>query len=315
MIEHAARSRAEGPLNLPGKRTYRLWRVWAGVAAVVVGLALISTGSAHRDRCDQSPAELFKGITYGCKTLSATEEGSGLLHWVGVNLAAPGIELFVTPLEPSAVARGWQYRLRRIGDVLDKEQLAVAINGTLFESNSGWWFRMAGDLARAGETLVADHVVSHLALHTYLLWFDEQLTPHLRPSKPPTPAELAHAQWGVGGQAVWLHNGEVWPRSSRAPDSRTAVGIDQERKLLFLAVGEYVSPHRILQELADLGAKEGMLLDGGDSSSMAIGRGARGMHAAVLLGGWRPVATFFGIRAKRLSNSNSAMNSDRYHGH
>ena len=37
---------------------------------------------------------------------------------------------------------------------------------------------MSGDLASGGETVVADHVVSHLWEHTYLLWFDDQLTPH-----------------------------------------------------------------------------------------------------------------------------------------
>jgi hypothetical protein len=183
-----------------------------------------------------------------------------LVHWAIIDLAAPGIELYVTPLDPKAVAEGWQYRLRRIGDVVDKERLAVAINGTLFESNSGWWLRMAGDLARGVETVVADQIVSHLWEHTYLLWFDKQLVPHLRPSKPPTSVEFAQAKWGIGGQAVWLHDGKVWPGSSRAPDSRTAVAIDQQCKLLFLAVGQYISPRLMLQELADLGAKDGMLL-------------------------------------------------------
>jgi hypothetical protein len=80
--------------------------------------------------------KLFEGITYGCKRLDATEEGSGLVHWVIVNLAAPGIELYVTPLDPRAIARGWQYRLRRIGDVIGKERLAVAVRGGLGCLNS-----------------------------------------------------------------------------------------------------------------------------------------------------------------------------------
>jgi hypothetical protein len=72
------------------------------------------------------------------------------------------------------------------------------------------------------------------------------------------------------------------------------VAIDGPRKLLFLAVGENISPRLMLEELADLGAKDGMLLDGGHSSSMAIGKGATGVSAGVLHGGWRPVATHFG---------------------
>jgi hypothetical protein len=219
---------------------------------------------------------------------------------VRIDLTAPGIEIYVTPLDPSAVAQGWQYRLRRIKDVVDREHLAVAINATLFTSNSGWRPRMSGDLANSVETVVADHIVSHAWEHTYLLWFDDHLTPHLRPSKPPASAELAIAKWGVGGQGVWLQDGKVWPGSSRSPDSRTVVAVDRQRKLLFLAVGEHISPRLILQKLADLGAKDGMLLDGGGSSSMALGKDAAGVPAGVLYGGWRPVATYFGVRAQPL---------------
>ena len=56
----------------------------------------------------------------------------------------------------------------------------------------------------------------------------------------------------------------------------------------------------MFQTLADLGAKDGMLLDGGDSSSMAIGKGASVVSPGAVYGGWRPVATQFGVRAERL---------------
>ena len=270
------------------------------LASMAAGVgALIGASYVYWQRRGPQPAtEIFKGVTYGCKRLKSTEEGSGLLHWVRVDLTAPGIGLYVTPLDPTAVAQGWQYRLRRIEEVVESAHLAVAINGTLFTSNSGWWLRMPGDLANGVETVVADHVVSHVWEHTYLLWFDEQLTPHLRPSKPPTAADLARAKWGIGGQGVWLQDGSIWPGSDRTPDSRTAVAIDGPRKLLFLAVGEYISPRLLLQELADLGASDGMLLDGGWSSSMAIGKDAAGVSMGVLYGGWRPVATQFGVRAQ-----------------
>jgi Phosphodiester glycosidase len=282
--------------ELMRSRTKRLSIV---VAVTVVMGALIVGGSVWWGRRGpQGPTEIFGGITYGCKRLDATEEGSGLLHWLRVDLAAPGIELYVTPLDPDARAQGWQYRLRRIADVVEREHLAVAINGTLFTSNSGWRPRMSGDLANSVETVVADHVVSHLWEHTYLLGFDNQLTPYLRASKPPTAVELVRAKWGIGGQAVELRDGSVWPGSNRTPDSRTAVAIDGPRKLLFLAVGGNISPRLILQELAGVGAKDGMLLDGGGSSSMAIGEDAVGVSAGVVYGGWRPVATYFGVRAR-----------------
>jgi hypothetical protein len=279
----------------PRARSSRIKRLLAGIMTVIA----VGTALAYSNRREPlAPTEIFAGITYGCRQLDATNEGSGLVHWVIVDLAAPGIELYVTPLNPAAVARGWQYRLRRIGDVVAKERLAVAVNGTLFASNSGWWPRMSGDLARSEETVVADHVFSHISEHTYLLWFDDQLTPYLRASKPPAVAELSKTKWGIGGLGIGLWNGKVWPGNSRTPDSRTAVAIDRQRKLLFLAVGQNISPRLMLQELADLGAKDGMLLDGGWSSSMAIGKGAAGVSAGVLYGGWRAVATFFGVRAQ-----------------
>ena len=71
-------------------------------------------------------------------------------------------------------------------------------------------------------------------------------------------------------------------------DARTAIGIDQARKLLFLAIGERISPGRVLHMLADLGARDGILLDGGGSSAMEIGKGSAGIPAGVLLGGGRP---------------------------
>jgi hypothetical protein len=284
------------PRQLRRRRTW-LWRLL--IIASVGGL--MWSGHAWWDGREPQPAtEIFTGITYGCERLPGTDEGSGLVHWVSVDLTAPGIELYVTPLEAGAQRKGWQYRLRHTADVVEEERLAVVVNGTLFSSDSGW-FRMAGDFAKGVETAVANHVVSHLWEHTYLLWFDDRLTPHLKPSKPPTAAELALAKWGIGGQGVHLHDGRVWTGADRTPNSRTAVAIDSERKLLFLAVGEYVSPRRLLETLANLGAKDGMLLDGGRSSSMAIGREAHGVRPGLLHGTWRPVATHFGVRARPIS--------------
>ena len=96
----------------------------------------------------------------------------------------------------------------------------------------------------------------------------------------------------------WRAGGRTLGRQGQS-DSRTAVAIDRARRLLFLAVGEYISPRLILQKLAELGAKEGMLLDGGHSSAMAIGKGARGVAGRVY-GGWWPVATQLGVRASPL---------------
>jgi len=231
--------------------------------------------------------------------MEPSKEASGVVHWVRINLTVPGIAPYVTSKDPAAVSQGWQYRLRRVADVVASEHLAVGINGTLFSSQSRWW-RRPGDLANAGISLVADHIVTHGWLDTYLLWFDDQLTLHLRPDKT-TEAELAMAKWGIGGEDFWLRDGRVWPGDYRSHilDGRTAVAVDLPRKLLFLAVGTHISPNVMFETLADIGAKDGMLLDGGDSSSMVIGTGASVVSPGVVYG-WRPVANQFGVRAAPL---------------
>jgi hypothetical protein len=249
----------------------------------------------------RQPTLIFSGITYGCELLTRTSEGYGILHWITVDLKAPGIELYVTPLDPSALENGFQYRLRWIEDVLRNEGLAVAINGSMFASKPSWRPPLPGDFANGVETIVSEHVTSHVWEHSYLLWFDDDLNPHLRPSKPPSREELRKAKWAIGGQSVGLHEGKVWSGSERTPDSRTAVGIDGGRRLLFLAVAEWASPRLVLERLAQLGARNAMLLDGGSSSALSIGENGRGLPRGALFGGWRPVATFLGVRARRLN--------------
>ena len=271
--------------------------------ALALALALLATADSVRsDRCTPRPTLIFSGVTYGCEHLPRSEEGQGVLHWVRIDLRAPGIELYVTPLDPLAVEKGSQYRLRWIDDVMRNERLSVAINGALFTARPGWRPPLPGDFANGVETVVSDHVTSHLWEHTYLLWFDDDLNPHLRPSKPPKPEELKAAKWGIGGQGVGLQAGKVWSGIDRKPDSRTAIGIDADRKLLFLSVAEWASPRLLLDQLGKLGAREAMLLDGGGSSAMAIGEGSRHTARGTLFGGWRPVATFFGVRARRLDS-------------
>jgi hypothetical protein len=271
------------------------------VGAIAGGL-LVTVGGGCAG--PQQGTDVFQGVVYGCEPLAAGAEGSGVIHWVRVDLNAPGIELYVTPQDPEARQQGWQYRLRWVASVARQEKLAVAINGALFTSTPTWRPRLPGDLARGVETVVSDRVVSHVWEHTYLLWFDDRLTPTLETTKPPSPKVLAAAKWGIGGQGVGLQGGKLRHINSRVPDAaRTAIAIDRERKLLFLAVGATVSPNLILATLARLGAKDGMLLDGGGSTTMAVARDQPGRAVETLVGGWRPVATQVGVRARPLPSN------------
>jgi Phosphodiester glycosidase len=241
--------------------------------------------------------EIFPGVSFRSDILPVTEEGGGRVHVVVADLRAPGLQLYVTPLDPAALAKGFRYRLRWISEVTRTEQLSVVVNGAMFDSQSPFWFRLPGDLANSAfGTLVADHVVADVQQYSALLWFDDQLQSHLRPwDASLRPRDLAAAKWAIGGQII-LQDGQGIDGLDRRPDSRTAAAIDRQNHL-FLAVAENLSPRRFSERLAELGATDGILLDGGSSSAMAFGGKPQGVTAAAVYGGWRPVASYFGIRA------------------
>jgi len=53
----------------------------------------------------------------------------------------------------------------------------------------------------------------------------------------------------------------------------------------------------VARALADQGAQDGLLVDGGHSTAMVLGAEAAKVKPGELIGGSRPVATFFGVRA------------------
>jgi Phosphodiester glycosidase len=275
---------------------------WIAGLALLMCLAAIAAGAAWIIGPQPlQPIEIFSGVSFRSDILPVTEEGGGRVDVVIADLRTPGLQLYVTPLDPAALAKGFRYRLRWISEVTRTEQLSVVVNATMFASQSSFWFPLPGDLANSAfGTLVADHVVADVQRNSDLLWFDDQLQSHLRPwDASLRPRDLATAKWAIGGQII-LRDGEVANPDGldRRSNSRTAAAIDRQHHL-FLAVAEDLSPRRFSERLAELGATDGILLDGGSSSAMAIGGKPRGATAGVVYGGWRPVATYFGIRAPR----------------
>ncbi len=245
------------------------------------------------------PSEIFRGVTYTCFEPSEPE-CRGLVHVVKVDLTAPGIQLYLTPVDAEAMVHGYQYRLDTAPAVSEREHLAVVVNAAFFSSDSGL-IQWSGDWARGVQTIVADGQVSHLDPHSYMLWFESDLTPHLEFQKPPTEAGLRKARWGIGGGAIPLWKGKLREGAvGHDLDRRTAVAIDTDRRLLWLAVFESASSSAVARVLAAQDAQDGFLLDGGHSSTMVLGANAARVQTGSLLHEWRPVATFFGVRAEPL---------------
>jgi hypothetical protein len=90
----------------------------SGALVVAVGALLafsIGAPSEGEFMCSGRPAtaEIFEGITYGCKQLEPSEEASGVVHWARINLTVPGIAPYVTSKDATAVSQGWPGRRRR----------------------------------------------------------------------------------------------------------------------------------------------------------------------------------------------------------
>ena len=270
-------------------------RRWGRRIAIRLALALVVGALAWwlTLRGPVEATEIYRGVVYSCQTMPESDESGGLVHLVRVDLAAPGVELYFTPSEAPGVA---VYHLEWTSSVARRRNLAVAVNGALFNDACKW--SLPGQQCGGQETVISNHQVSHVDPNSYLLWFEDDGTPHIEGSKPPPAAALAAAKWGIGGQEVILHGGRVREGTGREPDRRTLLGIAPPLKALWIAVYEHASFYAAAKYLAAQGAAEAISLDGGTSTTMVLGKDAKGVRPGTLLGGWRPVATHVGVRAQ-----------------
>jgi hypothetical protein len=238
--------------------------------------------------------QIARGITYVCIEYHEAEI-EGLAHIVTVALNEPGIRLYLTPLDRDAVNAGWEYRTCWPPEVVAREKLAVAINGTLFATNRTNWEVWPGGWARSGETVVADHCVNHLDPNSYLLWFDDRLRPKLEKQKPPPSDVGVRAKWGIGGQGVTIDQGSVSLFAGHQRDSRTIVGINSIKQQLIIGTFDCASGHRAAEILAEQGATDAILIDGGSSTCLTFGRAPPGMARRTAVFPNRAIATVFGV--------------------
>lgn len=284
----------------PPRRKRRRRRL---LAWVIVAIACFAGAYAWWSyRGPTPPVQIFRGVTYSCERLPEEPDGGGLLYLVQVDLTAPGIGIYTTPLDPDAVAKGWEYKLKHSSSVVREQNLAVAINATLYESDSALGIRKPGDLARAIETMVSNHGVNHSYQYGWLLGLDDHLAPFVTDNRPPSAAELARARWGVESQLRILSRGKTMTWNNKQTDHRTVIGINPETRQLWLACFEKATYQYAARILAQHGATDAVMMDGGTSTTMAIGPGAVGIRPGDITGDWRPDATFFGIRAERLND-------------
>ena len=270
------------------------WWKWSAACIAVVAIVAAIWAILSRP-VETAEHEIFRGVTYQCTIYPSSSEVRGAAHIVIADLSVPGISLFVTPMDQDALARGWEYRLDYVSSVAKRENLAIAINGGYFAADSRF-MDSKGDYAVSTEVAIADHRPNHINLHSYMLWFDDDQIPHVEYNKPPRAEAIRRAKWCLSGQMVVLQHGEVNPYADPLVDKRVALGFNATTKKLYIAAFEHASPSFAAATLAKLGATDAVMMDGGGSTTMVIGN-------KTVLGGWRPVATTFGIHANPLQTN------------
>ena len=242
--------------------------------------------------------QIFEGVSYECQEVR--QPGiTGLVHIVSIDLAIPGIELYTTPLDKKAVAAGWQYETRWAPQLVDENLLSILINGTLYGTERSIAL-LPNEWAQTPQTVVSNYEFNQFRRFDYLLWFEHDLTPHLESTSQISPTAHRLARWGISGARL-IDDGRLAAHPNAEQDTQTAMGIDPEHKTLILAVFKSASPTAVSEFLLEQGAVDAIMLDGGDSSCLSIGRGAQNTIPRTLMYPSRAVATVFGVRAPVLN--------------
>ena len=79
---------------------------WISGLALLMCLAAIAAGAVWIiGPRSLGPIEIFPGVSFRSDILPVTEEGGGRVDVVITDLRAPGLQLYVTPLDPGIRAR------------------------------------------------------------------------------------------------------------------------------------------------------------------------------------------------------------------
>jgi hypothetical protein len=216
-----------------------------------------------------------------------------------VDLSFPGLEFFVTPgngetpLDTDAL---------RTTTFLERHELIAAVNGSPYHP----YLDEEGQAADVVGLHVSEGRIVSPGEGRYgaVLFYDNRYIEIQRP-----PFDLSGVRHALGGFHIILSRG-INLGGSRARDARTAYGLSADGRRFYILVADGRSGRRALglttgetaEWLRFLGASEGLNMDGGGSSTLAI-RGDGG--EAVLLNRprnrfglpeVRPAANHLGIR-------------------
>lgn len=299
---------------------------WIGKAIGfgVLALPLLAYGRSSMQRPPRMNLDrpLFEGISYQ-RTIRENPYPI-VIHTVAVDLGAPGLEVLVTPGNPTPdnlninSEINTEINARTTTEFLREFDLQLAVNASFFypfSEDTPWeYYPHSGDRTNAVGLAISDgQTYSEVKEDWPALCFGGDRTVQIQIDGA-CPEGTSHA---VAGNQTLVEDGQVVPMEEKNQNwyGRTAVGIDPSgQKLWIVAVdgkqpeySEGITLTELAQIFLQLGANSALNLDGGGSTTLAV-EGSDGkaelLNAPVqtkLPMRERPIANHIGFYAQPLS--------------
>jgi hypothetical protein len=244
--------------------------------------------------------EIYRGVYFTSGTITDPRHGKGHYVVLEIHWDTPGLHFFLRPFSDAAIEKGQHYVLTIPDFEVWRHDLSVLVNATRYDPGD-IPRSLPGMKVRSCETVVIEGEVSHLHKHSYLMWWDSEMNAHVEERKPPPCDAIRSAWWGIGLQGLQIRKGKM--RFESLADrkkimSRTFIGVDPDRRIMWLMAFRAVSGTYMIQRAQHHGVKHGGQLDSGDATNLIIGKNARGVRPFTGIRGYRPLACYIGIKAE-----------------
>lgn len=253
----------------------------------------------------QSRTEIFKGVFLTVEELPKSSQGSGKVMIVEVHWDTPGIRIANRPFDyqfgPDNPITP-HYDLEFADLALRRNHAAVLMNTCIFQPDA-ILKSLPGRSVRAVDTIVTEGRVSHIHEHSYLLYWDRLMNAHMVPNKPPDAESLENAYMGLGMQGIQISGGSAGYGALDSQDdvySRTFIGVDPLKRILFLIAFENASGFVAINKAVEAGVIFGGQLDSGSSTNLLIGKNARDIKPHTGIRNLRPLGPYITIHAEPL---------------
>ncbi|MCC5805790.1 MAG: hypothetical protein JJU00_05620 [Opitutales bacterium] len=267
------------------------------VLAVLILIVLLGLFQVYfiygRSAKPMERTEVKPGIFVTVEEVSGSDGTEGLVVTTEVYWDTPGVSFELRPLEQGP--DGLWNRVTLIFQdwpVLTKGYVALMNTSRIFEHE--WHHNYPFKRATFIEPLIERGQLSHYWEHVYMMWWDDDLNATFEEEKPISDFVVENAYWGIGLQGGLVREGSFRPGASDRdlpqPLPISFIGIDAERKVLYLIAFENASEEFAANYATSMGVVEGGRVDSRNGTHLILGRGTgqflRGVRNLRFLSGY-----------------------------